>query len=90
MNPLTKVKLIKELNEREADIAVAPKISSHSVYRDSAWIFLTGLLYELTEREIISVFYQYGEIVNINPVRDSILFYVLRRTEEYNFGCRQF
>ncbi|XP_045708209.1 RNA-binding motif protein, X-linked 2 [Phyllostomus hastatus] len=70
MNPLTKVKLINELNEREVQLGVAEEVSWHSEYKDSAWIFLGGLPYELTEGDIICVFSQYGEIVNINLVRD--------------------
>ncbi|XP_072482338.1 RNA-binding motif protein, X-linked 2 isoform X2 [Notamacropus eugenii] len=70
MNALTKVKLITELNEREVELGVAEKVSWHAEYKDSAWIFLGGLPYELTEGDIICVFSQYGEIVNINLVRD--------------------
>ncbi|XP_060166990.1 RNA-binding motif protein, X-linked 2-like [Globicephala melas] len=70
MNPLTKVKLITKLNERDLQLGVAEKASWHSEYKDSAWIFLGGLPYELTEGDIICVFSQYGEIVNINLVRD--------------------
>ncbi|AWO99645.1 Hypothetical protein SMAX5B_018887 [Scophthalmus maximus] len=70
MNPLTKVKLINELNEREADLGVKETVSWHSEYRDSAWIFVGGFPYELTEGDIICVFSQYGEVVNINLVRD--------------------
>ncbi|KAM4818060.1 RNA-binding motif protein, X-linked 2 [Thomomys bottae] len=70
MNPLTKVKLINELNDREVQLGVAEKVSWHSEYKDSAWIFLGGLPYELTEGDIICVFSQYGEVVNINLVRD--------------------
>ncbi|XP_072480413.1 RNA-binding motif protein, X-linked 2-like [Notamacropus eugenii] len=70
MNALTKVKLIKELNEREMELQVAEKVSWHSEYKNSAWIFLGGLPYELTEGDIICVFSQYGEIFNINLIRD--------------------
>ncbi|RVE63426.1 hypothetical protein OJAV_G00136000 [Oryzias javanicus] len=70
MNPLTKVKLINELNEREADLGVNESVSWHSEYRDSAWIFVGGFPYELSEGDLICVFSQYGEIVNINLVRD--------------------
>ncbi|XP_070839136.1 RNA-binding motif protein, X-linked 2 isoform X2 [Chaetodon trifascialis] len=70
MNPLTKVKLINELNEREADLGVNENVSWHTEYKDSAWIFIGGFPYELTEGDIICVFSQYGEIVNINLVRD--------------------
>ncbi|GAA6071891.1 RNA-binding motif protein, X-linked 2, partial [Tachysurus ichikawai] len=68
--PLTKVKLINELNAREADLGIKDSVSWHSEYKDSAWIFIGGFPYELTEGDIICVFSQYGEIVNINLVRD--------------------
>nr|XP_020504577.1 RNA-binding motif protein, X-linked 2 [Labrus bergylta] len=70
MNPLTKVKLINELNEREAKLGVNESVSWHSEYKESAWIFIGGFPYELSEGDIICVFSQYGEIVNINLVRD--------------------
>ncbi|XP_062916789.1 RNA-binding motif protein, X-linked 2 [Mobula hypostoma] len=70
MNALTKVKLINELNDREAQLGIQDKVSWHSEYKDSAWVFLGGLPYELTEGDIICVFSQYGEVVNINLVRD--------------------
>uniref|UniRef100_A0A8B9JQW4 RNA-binding motif protein, X-linked 2 n=1 Tax=Astyanax mexicanus TaxID=7994 RepID=A0A8B9JQW4_ASTMX len=70
MNPLTKVKLINELNEREAKLGVKDAVSWHSVYKDSAWIFIGGFPYELTEGDVICIFSQYGEIANINLVRD--------------------
>ncbi|XP_032365013.1 RNA-binding motif protein, X-linked 2 isoform X2 [Etheostoma spectabile] len=70
MNPLTKVKLINELNAREASLGVKESVSWHSEYRDSAWVFVGGFPYELTEGDVICVFSQYGEIVNINLVRD--------------------
>ncbi|XP_062867110.1 RNA-binding motif protein, X-linked 2 isoform X2 [Trichomycterus rosablanca] len=70
MNPLTKVKLINELNEREADLGIKDSVSWHVQYRDSAWIFIGGFPFDLTEGDIICVFSQYGEIANINLVRD--------------------
>lgn len=39
-SPLTKVKLINELNEREASLGVNESVSWHSEYKDSAWIFV--------------------------------------------------
>lgn len=45
--------------------------SWHDMYRDSAWIFIAGFPYTLSEGDIICVFSQYGEIVNINLIRDS-------------------
>lgn len=54
----------------EADLKYGQKSSWHDQYKGSAWIFVGGLPYDLTEGDIICVFSQYGEIVNINLVRD--------------------
>lgn len=56
----------------EADLKYGQKSSWHDQYKNSAWIFVGGLPYDLTEGDIICVFSQYGEIVNINLVRDKI------------------
>lgn len=36
--------------------------SWHQQYKDSAWIFIGGLNYDLTEGDVICVFSQYGEV----------------------------
>ncbi|KAK7798816.1 hypothetical protein U0070_009180 [Myodes glareolus] len=54
----------------QVHLGVAEKVSWHSECKDSTWIFLGGVPYELAERDVICVFSQYGEIVNINLVRD--------------------
>ncbi|CAB3238850.1 unnamed protein product [Arctia plantaginis] len=68
MNPMTNVKNVLKLSERE--LANNSKSSWHDQYKGSAWIFVGGLPYDLTEGDVICVFSQYGEIVNINLVRD--------------------
>ncbi|XP_038220183.1 RNA-binding motif protein, X-linked 2 [Zerene cesonia] len=68
MNPMTNVKNVLKLSERE--LSGNSKSSWHDQYKDSAWVFVGGLPYDLTEGDIICVFSQYGEIVNINLVRD--------------------
>ncbi|KAL1435480.1 hypothetical protein MTO96_000152 [Rhipicephalus appendiculatus] len=70
MNPLTNVKNITKLNETELKLGVTEKTSWHKKYKDSAWIFIGGLDYQLTEGDVICVFSQYGEVVNINLIRD--------------------
>ena len=61
MNPLTNIKNLNAMNERELDMGVAGTYNSwHNEYRDSAWVFLGGLPYELTEGDVIAVFSQYG------------------------------
>lgn len=56
------VKNIQKLSQRELELGVNIKQSWHQQYRDSAWVFLGGLNYELTEGDIICVFSQYGEV----------------------------
>uniref|UniRef100_A0A8K9WX26 RNA binding motif protein X-linked 2 n=1 Tax=Oncorhynchus mykiss TaxID=8022 RepID=A0A8K9WX26_ONCMY len=53
-----------------ASLGVKENVSWHSEYKDSAWIFIGGFPYELTEGDIVCVFSQYGEMANINLVRD--------------------
>ncbi|KAF0290217.1 RNA-binding motif protein, X-linked 2 [Amphibalanus amphitrite] len=71
MNPLTNIKNIRKLNEREIELGIDEKSSWHNQYKDSAWIFIGGLPFDLTEGDVICVFSQYGEIVNINLIRDA-------------------
>ncbi|CAG2227568.1 IST3 [Mytilus edulis] len=70
MNPLTNVKNLQKINEKELELGLVGKKSWHDKYKESAWIFVGGLPYDLTEGDVICVFSQYGEIVNINIVRD--------------------
>lgn len=83
MNPLTNTRNITKLNEREVALGISEKSSWHSEYKDSAWIFVGGLSYELTEGDMICVFSQYGEIVNLNLVRDK----KTGKTKGYCFIC---
>ncbi|KAL3308883.1 RNA-binding motif protein, X-linked 2, partial [Cichlidogyrus casuarinus] len=71
MNPLTNVRNQNIINEKELRLGYTSTSSSwHNKFKDSAWIYVGGLDYDLTEGDIICVFSQYGEIVNINLVRD--------------------
>lgn len=62
------MKNVIKLSEQE--LTTGNKTSWHDQYRSSAWIFVGGFPYELSEGDIICVFSQYGEIVNINLIRD--------------------
>lgn len=70
MNPLTNVRNINKLNERELKLGINNNCSWHKIYKGSPWIFIGGLDYDLTEGDIICVFSQYGEVEEINLVRD--------------------
>ncbi|XP_027840046.2 uncharacterized protein LOC114121787 [Aphis gossypii] len=68
MNPLTNMRNVKKLSEQE--LQRLPKSSWHDEYKSSAWIFVGGLPYDLSEGDVMSIFSQYGEITNLNLVRD--------------------
>ena len=44
--------------------------SWHTDYRDTAWLYIGGFPYDLTEGDILTVFSQFGEPVSINLIRD--------------------
>ncbi|KAI0776176.1 hypothetical protein BD413DRAFT_469811, partial [Trametes elegans] len=62
------VKEINKINERELDLGT--KGSWHDDYKDSAYIFVGGLHRDLTEGDVITIFSQYGEIMDVNMPRD--------------------
>jgi len=71
MNPKTQTYNQLKMNERELEAGVAgTKNSWHQQYRDSAWVFLGGLPYEMTEGDVICMMSQYGEVVHVNLIRD--------------------
>uniref|UniRef100_T1INA9 RNA-binding motif protein, X-linked 2 n=1 Tax=Strigamia maritima TaxID=126957 RepID=T1INA9_STRMM len=83
MNPLSNVRLINELNKKEVRLGINEKASWHNEYKDSAWIFVGGLSYEFTEGDVVCVFSQYGEVVNINLIRDK----ATGKSKGYCFLC---
>jgi hypothetical protein len=52
------------------DPNTVPNYGFFPLLQDSAWVFIGGLPYELTEGDVICVFSQYGEVVHINLIRD--------------------
>lgn len=60
MNPITNIRNQNKLNERELDLGYSGNISKswHQQYNDSAWIYIGGLPYDLSEGDIIAVFSQ--------------------------------
>ncbi|XP_009627895.1 zinc finger CCCH domain-containing protein 25 [Nicotiana tabacum] len=70
MNPLTLVKRIQNINAKEASLGISDEASWHAKYKDSAYIFVGGIPFDLTEGDLLAVFAQYGEVVDVNLVRD--------------------
>ncbi|KAI5675011.1 hypothetical protein M9H77_05961 [Catharanthus roseus] len=70
MNPLTLVKRIQNINAKEAALGISDEASWHAKYKDSAYVYVGGISFDLTEGDLLAVFAQYGEIVDVNLVRD--------------------
>ncbi|XP_028796776.1 zinc finger CCCH domain-containing protein 25 [Neltuma alba] len=70
MNPLTLVKRIQNINSKEASLGISEEASWHAKYKDSAYVFVGGIPFDLTEGDLLAVFAQYGEVVDVNLVRD--------------------
>jgi len=64
------VKEISRINELEIRNEINLSGSWHDQYKDSAYIFIGGIPYDLSEQDVICVFSQYGEVVDFNLVRD--------------------
>ena len=58
MNPLTQVKNLQKITARETAAGVSDEASWHAKYKDSAYVFVGGLPYELTEGDLLAVFSQ--------------------------------
>ncbi|KAH8701822.1 hypothetical protein BGW36DRAFT_355974 [Talaromyces proteolyticus] len=67
---MNSIRQIQALNKRELENAVPPEASWHADYRDTAYIYIGGLPFDLSEGDIVSIFSQYGEPVNVKLVRD--------------------
>ncbi|KAJ1308442.1 hypothetical protein OPQ81_004147 [Rhizoctonia solani] len=63
------VKEINAINARELELG-SHGASWHDQYKDSAYIFIGGLHIDMTEGDVITVFSQYGEVMDVNLPRD--------------------
>ena len=64
------VREIQRINEQELKLGVSGKGSWHHKYRDSAWVYVGGLPFELTEGDVICVMSQWGEVEDFNMPRE--------------------
>ncbi|CAE6461395.1 unnamed protein product [Rhizoctonia solani] len=63
------VKEINAINARELDLG-SQSASWHDQYKDSAYVFIGGLHVDMTEGDVITIFSQYGEVMDVNLPRD--------------------
>jgi RNA-binding motif X-linked protein 2 len=61
------VKEIERITEQELKHGIfgGSSASWHQKYKDSAWVYVGGLSYDLTEGDIICVMSQWGEVEGI-------------------------
>ncbi|KAI9696369.1 MAG: hypothetical protein M1836_005647 [Candelina mexicana] len=64
------IREIQSLNKRELEHGVSTEASWHADYRDTAYVYIGGLPFDLSEGDIITIFSQFGEPVHVNLVRD--------------------
>ena len=69
MNPLTQIKNTQKATLSEVRQGLSESASWHAKFKHSAYIFAGGLSSDLTEGDVLAVFSQYGEIVDVNLVR---------------------
>lgn len=67
---MSSVKRIQKLSSIELEGNFSPAASWHEDYRHSAYIHVGGIPYELSEGDIITIFSQYGTLVDCHLVRD--------------------
>ncbi|KAF1938740.1 RNA-binding domain-containing protein [Clathrospora elynae] len=67
---MNSVRAIQQLNKRELEAGITPEGSWHTDYRDTAFVYIGGLPFELSEGDIITIFSQYGEPVWVKLARD--------------------
>lgn len=70
MNPLTQIKNTQKASKYEIAQGFGDSASWHARFKHSAYIFAGGLSYDLTEGDLLAIFAQYGELVDINLVKD--------------------
>jgi RNA-binding motif X-linked protein 2 len=64
---------ITRLNTRELELGISGSASWHHDYRHSAYIFIGGLSPELSEGDVITMFSQFGEVVDLHLPRRKTL-----------------
>lgn len=70
MNPLTQIRNTQKASKFEVAQGLSEGASWHARYKHSAYVFAGGLPYDLTEGDVLAIFAQYGELIDVNLVKD--------------------
>jgi hypothetical protein len=69
MNPITNIRSRQKQREQEVVLGLSDKASYHNCYKSSAYIYAGQLSFKLTEGDLLAIFSEYGEVVDVNLVR---------------------
>ena len=69
MNVLSQIASNRKASALEAAKGLEGNASWHDRYSHSAYIFAGGFPHSLTEGDLLAVFSQYGEVVDVHLVR---------------------
>lgn len=58
MNPLTQVKRTQIINQKEAILGIGEDASWHAKFKDSAYVYVGGVPFDLTEGDLLAIFAQ--------------------------------
>ena len=67
---MNSIRQTQSLNKRELENAVPPSASWHADYRDTAYVYVGGLPFDISEGDIVTIFSQFGTPTHVNLVRD--------------------
>lgn len=67
---MNQIRQIQTLNKRELDSCVPPNASWHADYRHTAYIYIGGLPFNLSEGDLVTIFSQFGEPTYVKLARD--------------------
>ena len=67
---MNSIRQTQALNKRELENAVPPSASWHADYRDTAYIYVGGLPFDVSEGDVVTIFSQFGTPTHVNLVRD--------------------
>lgn len=59
MNPLTQIKNTQKISKWEASAGISEEASWHAKFKHSAYIYVGGLPFDLTEGDLLAVFSQW-------------------------------
>jgi RNA recognition motif-containing protein len=67
------IKNTQKISREEIAAGYSDSQSWHARFKHSAYIYTGGLPYTLTDGDLLAIFAQYGEIIDVNLVRSEML-----------------